>query len=551
MATWKDLADLLFPNVDADIQKLLDQYPPRENPICTRFAPSPTGFLHFWGVFTSVLNCKYAKQQGGTFFLRIEDTDQKREVEGAVSLLIRGLKYFGIEFDEGPIGENGEDVGNYGPYTQSKRGEYYKVFIKNLIERGLAYPCWMSEEELNAIREKQMAQKKLPGIYGEYSKYRAYTPDQLIETYHENGDTFPVIRFRSPGDLEKKILFTDELRGVVSMADNYNDIVILKKDGLPTYHLAHIVDDTLMRTSLVMRGEEWLTSVPLHLQLFKAFDLPAPKYLHPAPISKLDEGKKRKLSKRHDPEADIQYFFRNGYAKQGILDYIFTLASSSFEDWRKEHQGVSLDEFSFEISKMGLAAPLFDETKLKWINNQYLSFISTEELYQQCLEWAQEYDSDFYTLLTSDPDYYKAAMNIERHTEKDPKRFTLYADVKSQILFFSDAYWNEKKEERKNLIAELGLQNLSEFVREYCEIVDLETEDTMVRFTQLKEIGKKYGYATNNAEFKQGGFVGKVGDLAMFLRVQLCGAKQTPDLFSTMKVMGKERVKERLGEFLV
>ena len=454
-----------------------------------------------------MLNCKYAKQQGGTFFLRIEDTDQKREVEGAVSLLIRGLKYFGIEFDEGPIGENGEDVGNYGPYTQSKRGEYYKIFIKNLIERGLAYPCWMTEDELNEIREKQMAQKKLPGIYGEYSKYRAYTPDQLIAAYHENGDTFPVIRFRSPGDLEKKILFTDELRGVVSMADNYNDIVILKKDGLPTYHLAHIVDDTLMRTSLVMRGEEWLTSVPLHLQLFKAFDLPAPKYLHPAPICKLDDGKKRKLSKRHDPEADMQFFFRSGYSKQGILDYIFTLASSSFEDWRKEHQGAKIEEFPFEINKMGLSAPIFDEAKLKWINNQYLSYISTEELYDQCLQWAQEYDSDFYALLTSEPDYYKAAINIERHTEKDPKRFTLYSDVKNQILFFSDDCWNAQKEERKNLIAELGLQNLSEFVREYCEIVDLETEDTMVRFTQLKEIGKKYGYAANNAEFKQGGFI--------------------------------------------
>jgi glutamyl-tRNA synthetase len=336
------------------------------------------------------------------------------------------------------------------------------------------------------------------------------------------------------------------------MIDNYNDIVILKKDGLPTYHLAHIVDDTLMRSSLITRGDEWLTSVPLHLQLFGAFNLPAPKYAHLAPVCKLDQGKKRKLSKRHDPEADVNFLFEKGYSVSGILEYLMTLADASFEDWRRDNPDATLSDFHFSLDKMNVSGPLFDEVKLQWVNNGYLSKISTEELFTQTLEWAKAFQPAFSSLLLSVPEYAKAAMNIERHTEKDPKRFTLYSDVQQQILFFFDEEWEKGKESRQELLQTISSSegnpypSLQEFVREYSEVLDLETDDVLVRFDQLKQLGKKYGYATNNAEFKAGGYVGKIGDLAMVLRIQLCNAKQTPDLFSVMKVMGKSRVVERL-----
>lgn len=550
MATRQDVADLLLPDIDSDIQKLLSQYPER-NKICTRIAPSPTGFLHFGSLFMALINWKYAKQNNGIFFLRIEDTDQKREVEWAATSLVQSLKKFWIEIDEWPIWENESDLWNYWPYIQSKRANFYKVFIKYLIERWLAYPCWMSEEELNQIREQQMKNKQIPWIYGEFSKYRSLSPDEVIEKYHEMWDSFSVIRFRSPADLTKKIIFSDELRWVVSMIDNYNDIVILKWDWLPTYHLAHIVDDTLMRTSLVMRWDEWLTSVPLHLQLFQAFWLQAPKYAHVAPISKLDEWKKRKLSKRHDPEADVRILFERWYATQWLIDYILTLASSSFEERRKDHQLDPIDWFNFELQKMTAAAPLFDEVKLQRINNQYLSAISTDKLFEETLERAESFDHEFATLLKSDSEYYKAAMNIERHTEKDPKRFTTYADVKNQILFFSDDIRNNWKWIRTSLLSENeNFANLQDFVRTYIEEVKLDNTDILWWFEQLKEIGKRFWYASNNAEFKQWGFIWKVWDLAMFLRIQLCNAKQTPDLFSLMKVMGKERISKRLNEYL-
>ena len=547
MATWKDVAELLLPGVDSDIQKLLQKYPER-GCVCTRIAPSPTWFLHLWSLFAALVNRKYAKQNGWIFFLRIEDTDQKREVEWAATSLVQSLKKFWIEIDEWPTGENESDVGNYGPYIQSKRADFYKVFIKYLIENGLAYPCWMSENELNEIRDQQMKNKQIPWIYGEFSKYRKFSPDEIITKFYEMWDTFSVIRFRSPADLTNKIVFNDELRGMVSMIDNYNDIVILKWDGLPTYHLAHIVDDTLMRTSLVMRWDEWLTSVPLHLQLFRAFWLNAPKYAHLAPISKLDEWKKRKLSKRHDPEADVRILFERWYTVQWIVDYIFTLASSSFEDRRKENPLALISEFHFDLQKITPAAPLFDEVKLQRINNQYLSAISTHQLFKETLEWAETFDSQFATILKSDPEYYQAAMNIERHTEKDPKRFTVYPDVKNQLLFFSDEKRIEIKNQKPEFLAEISLEVWKEFAQDYAQNVNLDCE-IIERFDQLKEIWNKYGFAANNTEFKQGGFVGKVWDLAMFLRIQLCGAKQTPDLFSVMKVMWLERVRERILDF--
>lgn len=550
MADWKDVADLLFPEVTETIDDLLNKYPERSEPVALRFAPSPTGFLHIGSLATALIGRIYSTQHMGSFILRIEDTDQKREIEGAAAWLISSFSDFWFSFDEGPLGENESDIGNYGPYFQSQRGGLYRVFIKDLMKRGLAYPCWMTEEELNTIREQQTKAKQVPGIYGEFSTYRAYTPDEIIAKYHKEDDSFPVVRFRSHGDMNKRIIFTDMIRWAISMVDNYNDIVILKGDGLPTYHLAHIVDDSLMRVSLVTRGDEWLMSGPLHLQLFEAVGLKAPQYAHLAPICKMDNGKKRKLSKRHDPEANVTFLLEKGYSVQGILDYILNVTNSLFEDWRREYPESSIMEFDLKMDKMSSAGPLFDEVKLNWVNNNYLSQISTDKLFEETLIWAKEFQPDFSQLLLTDEEYAKAAMNIERHTEKDPKRFTLYSDVQNQLLFFFDDEWESWAAMRKALLSEQNLENLAEFVKDYIMNLNLDTDDTLIWFEQLKEIGRKYGYAGNNAEFKEGGFVGKIGDLAMFLRIQLCNAKQTPDLFSVMKVMGKSRVVERLEEFL-
>lgn len=544
MTTRAELANILFPEITETIDDLLAKYPPRPEGKVLRFAPSPTGYLHFWGLFTSFVGWKYAKQNGGTFLLRIEDTDQKREVAWATKLLIEALQKFWIQFDEGPLSLE-EEVGKYAPYTQSKRGNLYKVFAKYLVAQGLAYPCRMSEEQLNEIREMQTAAKIIPGIYGQYSEWRSKMPDELLEKFNAEGQTFPVLRFRSHGDTTKKIVFKDLIRGEISMIDNYNDIVLIKGDGLPTYHLAHIVDDTLMRVTTITRGEEWLTSVPLHLQLFQAFNLPSPEYCHFAPICKLEEGKKRKLSKRKDPEANVEFFFEGGYAPQALLEYIMTLADSSYEDWQRANEDQSFLDFQFSLEKMSISGPLFDFVKLQSISNAYLSKLTTEELYTQGLNRAKIYDPELAKLMEADADYTISALNIERHTEKDPKRFTLFTDIEKNILFFYDQKWEEIKKNKPEFSEQVPFETWEAFAQEYAETFSLEG-DVLTWFDQLKMIGKKYGFAENNAEFKQGGFIGKAGDLAMFLRIQLCWAKQTPDLFSVMKVMGRERVKERI-----
>ncbi|MFA6256053.1 MAG: glutamate--tRNA ligase [Candidatus Absconditabacterales bacterium] len=556
MATRKQIADIIFPDVTETIQDLEKKYPPRKNLICSRFAPSPTGFLHIGGIYSAFVSRKFAKQQGGTFFLRIEDTDQKREVEGTVELIINYMKMFGIQIDEGPLNnsefgiQNGEgnsrrDVGEYGPYTQSQRKDIYKVFAKYLLKNGLAYPCRMSEEELEVIREQQTKSKVTPGIYGNYSVRRNKSPEEVAAQLEINKNF--VIRFRSPSAVNQRIVFEDVIKGKIETIDNCNDIVLIKSDELPTYHLAHIADDYLMRVSHVIRGEEWLASVPLHLQLFKSFNLPAPKYCHVAPLLKLDNGNKRKLSKRHDPEADIGFFFENGYAAQGIIEYLLTIIDPGFEDRQKANPDKTYLDIEIKLEKMGKSGALFDVVKLQSINNNYLSRISTDELYEQSLAWALKYKPELAKLIQSDVPYVKAAMNIERHTAKDPKRFTTYVDVETQLRFFFDS-------EREKLKIDHGLSTfhllpstevLKNFATEYVSILDLAmtVEDW---FAQLKEVGKKYGFAGNNAEFKEGGYVGKIGDLAMFLRIQLCCATQTPDLYSVMKVMGKERVVRRL-----
>lgn len=559
MADWKDLANLMFPEIDQTIGDLQKKYPKRENPVCSRFAPSPTGFLHIWWVFAAFAAWRFVKQNNGTFILRVEDTDQKRQVEWATESLLNSMKTFGMTIDEGPIWENGETIWDYGSYTQSERKELYHTFAKELISKWLAYPCWMTTHEIDSIKDQQTKSKIMPWIYGNYSIYRNKNVEELIQKIQE--DDKYIIRFRSHGDTQKKIIFDDILKWKVNMWDNYNDIVLIKSDGLPTYHLAHIVDDHLMRVSHIIRAEERLTSVPLHLQLFEAFKLQAPKYCHLAQLLKIDgeTGKKRKLSKRHDPEADVKYFFENGYSVQGILDYLYTIMDSSFEDWQRTNLDKTFLDREFVLENMSKSWSLFDLVKMESVNNEYLSKISTEQLFKESLEWANKYNLELANLMKQNVEYTKAALNIERHTEKDPKRFNTFKDVNTQLRFFFDSEYGEliksvklkvkSGDEEFKKVGEFDVEIISKFIEEYIVLLDFDM--TLEEwFNQLKEVWKKYGFAGNNAEFKEWWYVGKVWDLAMVLRVGLCASMRTPDLFSVMKVMWKDRIEKRLKSFV-
>lgn len=566
MASWKDVADYLFPHVQDTIEDLQNKYPKRsDGEVISRFAPSPTGFLHVGGLRTAFIARKWAQQNDGKFILRIEDTDQKRIVADAIDHIITSMRTFDMLIHEWPLGVDYADIWEYGPYIQSKRDYLYHVFVKQLISEWKAYPCWMSSDELDSIREQQMKSKIAPGIYGNYSVWRNKTSDDILEKlkssssahYGEDVERYYVIRFRSHWNIKKTIVFEDVLRGKISMLDNFNDNVILKGMGLPTYHMAHIVDDSLMWVSLVIRAEEWLTSVPFHVQLFNACWIVLPKYCHLSQVLKVDEetGKKRKLSKRKDPEADVGYYFKNGFAVQGILDYLLSIVDSGFEEWQATHLDKNHHDFEISLSRMNKAGSMFDLQKMRSVNNNYLSRISNDELSFQTLERAKMYDPEFAVLMEGDLDYAKAALSIERHTEKDPKRFTTFVDVKTQLMFFFDIEYDKaitrreinmkKWDEAFQLPASLSWDILMKFIPTYLEQLDFDmtTEDW---FAQLKNIAKDFGFAGNNKEFKEGWYVGKVGELAMVLRVYLCAEKRTPDLFSVMKVLGMERVNKRL-----
>lgn len=541
------LADALFPHVEHDISYRKEHFSPRENKQTTcRFAPSPTGFLHIGGVYTSLVAEQFAHQHDGVFILRIEDTDTARSSEEAIDLFLEHFRTMGIQIDEWPIEENKQDKGEYGPYQQSKRKHIYHSFIKHLVAQGKAYPCWMSSEEIDEIRTTQKALKKQPWIYGNYSMRRDKTPEEYMTQYRQDPDNF-VIRFKSPGTMGNKIIFDDINRGTISMTENINDMVIMKSgDKLPTYHLAHIVDDHLMRTTHVIRGEEWLTSVPLHLQLFEAFDLTPPTYVHLPSILKNDNGKKRKLSKRKDPESDIQFFFDRGYPVQAIIHYIFTLVDSGYEERFKENPTESNRAYTIDLKKMNNSGALVDTDKLDHISNTYLSAISTSALYDQTLNRAEIHNTTLAKLMKEYPDYTQNALDIERHTDQDPKRFTTFYDVEKQLLFFYDSYFQDIIVWEKPAFPLTVTQDVwKSFVAEYAQELDMSL-DKKAWFAQLKEVAKKFGFAGNNKEFREGNYVGKIGDIAMCMRIQLAGATRTPDLYSMIQVMGRERVVKRL-----
>ena len=437
-----DLAELLFPEIKETVEDLEKRFPKRDLPsgaLVTRFAPSPTGFLHTGSLFTSLIAHKFAKDTNGLFYIRLEDTDTKREIEGSGVDLLRQLKEFEIIPSEGYLGDHEE--GNYGPYKQSERASIYKTVIKQLVRDGKAYPCFCSQKDLEDLRSEQEKNKVTPGYYGEYAKCRNISLDEAIKRI-KNGEPY-VIRFRSAGNHNNKVKVHDLIRGDLELSENDQDIVILKSDGLPTYHFAHAVDDHFMRTNCVTRGEEWLSSLPIHIELFNTLGFELPMYAHLPVIMKLDNGNRRKLSKRKDDEAAVSFFLKDGYPFEALIEYLLTIANSNFEEWKAENRDKSNNEFKLSFEKMSLDGALFDIMKLKFISKELLSRMNKVEITNRALTWAKVYDEKLLDLINRDKDYFISIMNIEREKENPRKDYEKFSDMFNAIKFFYEDYYLE------------------------------------------------------------------------------------------------------------
>lgn len=541
----KDLADLIFPNAK-EISYYEEKYPERNLPegaIVTRFAPSPTGFVHIGGLYQGLIARKLANQTGGVFFLRIEDTDQKREVENGIIGIVESLKEFGFEPDEGMISEN-EGKGNYGPYKQSQRKEIYQAYAKYLIEQGKAYPCFCTPEEVEEIRAKQEAAKIRPGYYGVWAKCRNVTIEEAIERI-KNGEKY-IIRFKSPGREDRKIKHHDVIKGNVDFPENDQDIVIIKADGLPTYHFAHAVDDHLMHTTHVIRGDEWLSSVPLHLQLFHELGFKAPKYAHIAPIMKNDDGNKRKLSKRKDPEAAVSYYAEEGIPEKAVKEYLLNIANSNFENWRRANPDKSMDEFELQLNKMSVSGALFDMIKLLDVSKTIISKMTAEEVYENAMNWAKKYNGELEKLLEN-KEYALKVFGIERGNKKPRKDISKWSEVKENISYmYSEEFEKDTSDYPYQVINEK--EDVEKILNLYIEKYYNENDDKQTWFDKIKELAGELEYAKEVKEFKAnpGMYKAHVGDVSTVIRVALTKRTNTPDMYEIMQVLGKEQIKERL-----
>ena len=549
--TNKELADLLLPNVGSDITQYENKYPKRnlkEGAIVTRFAPSPTGFVHMGSLFASFVERKAAKDSDGVFYLRIEDTDQKREVENGVQGIINDLKNFDISIDEGMISEM-EEIGAYGPYIQSKRKDIYQTFVKYLLESSKAYPCFCSAEEIEDIRLIQEKRKQRIGYYGRYAKCRKLTPEE-IKSKVEAGESY-IIRLKSMGNFENKVRIHDLIKGDLEFPENDIDVVIMKSDGLPTYHFAHLVDDYLMRTTHVIRGDEWVSSLPLHLQLFQTFGFKLPKYAHVSPIMKEENGSRRKLSKRKDPEAAVSYYHEKGIPVDAVKLYLMTLANSNFEQWYDANKDKTLDDFKFDFKKMSSSGGLFDIEKLMNISKNYISRLSAVKVYEGTINWAKTYDKEFYLLLEQHRDYAISVFNIEREQKKPRKDFGCYSEIKSQTWYmFDELYDKENKTYEFQTIndKEEIAKILSTYINKYYDEVDTKDE----WFNKMKDLAAEFGYAREVREYKENpdSYKGHIGDISLVLRISLTTKSMTPDLYDIMQILGKERIFKRYNQFI-
>ncbi len=545
--TNKDLADLIFPNLEHDVEYYEALYPERnlkEGEKVTRFAPSPTGYLHIGGFFQALIDYVLAKNSNGIFYLRNEDTDKAREVDTAVELIMKTLNQYGLVPDEYEY--EGKIVGEYGPYIQSERKEIYHAYIKRLIEIGRAYPCFCTREELNEMRQKQEERKKRTGYYGAYAKCRKLSVEEQIEKIKAN--TPYVIRFRSNGDFDNKIVFEDLVKGRLSLSENDIDDVIMKSDNmLPTYHFAHVVDDHLMHTTHVVRGEEWLPSVTKHIEMFKAFGFKPPKYIHTPLIIKRDGDSVRKISKRKDPEASMSYYTEKGYPEEAVIEALMTIINSNYEEWHTNNPDKTFRDFTFSPKKMSSSGALFDLEKLNNISRDVISKMTKEELLERSLNWANKFDEELKELIEKDKEYYMNIINIERCQKKPRKDYETYSDIKNYIWYMYDELFikKDKTYEFNGIDIEEVRNVLKTYFDKYYDV----SFDKDTWFNKMKEAAEEMGYCANMKEYKLNpdNYKGSIADFSMIIRVALTTKTTTPDLYEIMKLLGTDRIKERIA----
>ncbi len=549
MSNYEKLAELMFPDITKTPEDYEKIYPERglsEGARVSRFAPSPTGFLHLGGLFASmVARLTTRATDDGVFILRIEDTDKKREIEDGVSAIIQGLSDFGMEPDEGVIGFN-EEKGNYGSYQQSHRKEVYQTIAKSLVEKGIAYPCFCSEDELTAIRaEQEKAGTAIQGYFGEWAKCRDLSFEEQKANI-EAGKPFTV-RLRSPGSPDNRIKFEDLIKGKIEMPENIQDVVLLKTDGIPTYHFAHAVDDHFMRTTHVVRGDEWISSVPLHIQLFKACGYRVPKFAHISPIMKEDNGGKRKLSKRKDPEASVSFYTESGYPKESVIEYLLTIANSNFEDWRKVNKDAPQSAFPFNLKKMSASGALFDLNKLNDVSKNVISLMTAEEVYERSLTWAKAYDEELYKLLSADEAFAKGILSIDRGTAKPRKDIAKWDEIKDYVsYFYNDIYTPDY-----TLPENISKEDAAAVLEAYLKVFDAE-DDKDTWFNKIKDLCEPLGFTPNVKEYKKNpeAFKGHVGDVSTVIRIAVTSRRNTPDLHSIIALLGNDEIKARLESAL-
>ena len=545
------LAELLFPNIDKSPEDYEKIYPKRNLPEgakVTRLGPSPTGFIHLGNLYGAFVDERLAHQSGGVFYLRIEDTDDKRFVDGAVKIIIDSLRFFGINFDEG-AGLDG-DTGAYGNYTQSKRGEIYASFAKKLVREGKAYPCFLTEEEITAIRAKQEAEKQNPGIYGEFAVHKNLSLEE-VEANIKAGKPY-VLRLKSDGnpDPEKarRIKVEDAIRGTLEMPENFQDVVILKTTGIPTYHFAHVVDDHLMRTTHVVRGAEWLPSLPIHVELFEKLGLKLPIYCHTAQLMKLDEnGNKRKLSKREDPELSLDYYRNLGYHPAAVREYLLTILNSNFEEWRAEHQDADIDEFTFTTEKMSNSGALFDLNKLNDISKDVLLRIPAEEIIEFLKGWAEEFRPEIMYIF-DDEEYLKKIIDLGRN-DKKPRKDLVYAE---QIVEFISYFFDDMFAREDEIPAEVSAEDAREILKKYMESYD-HADDQSQWFDKIRNIAVELGYAAKPKDYKKNpeDYKGHVGHVSTVIRIALMGRAQSPDVWCIQQIMGEDMTRRRITSYKI
>ena len=537
---YKDLANAIYPDAKP-IEYYEEKYGPRDLPQgaeVTRFAPSPTGFVHIGGLYQCIINRALAKQSNGVFMLRIEDTDQVRKIENGVNQIVEALAKFDFVPDEGMISET-EEKGSYGPYKQSMRREIYHSYAKYLIEQGRAYPCFATPEEIDEIRKKQEAAGLRTGFYGVWAKYRDLPVDEAIARI-KNGDKF-VIRLRSQGREDRKIKVKDAVRGFIEFPENDQDAVLIKADGLPVYHFAHVVDDHLMRTTIVVRGEEWISST-LHIEIFQAFGFKPPKYAQVPSILKEDDGKKRKISKRKDPEAAVDYYHKEGIPSDAVNEYLMNIINSSFEGWRRANPTKPMNEFKLELSKMGVSGAVFDMVKLLDVSKNVIARYSAEQVYSFANEWAKQYDEELAQML-SDKEYGLKVFGIERENSKKPRKdLSKWSDVKENIIYM---YNKPESYDFDKINGEEVIKVIKEYINVYNSNDDKETW-----FSKMKDVAEKCGYAREVKEYKADPekWPGHVGDISSVIRVAITGRRNTPDLYEIMNVLGNDEVIARLNK---